>query len=91
MTGSPYTLDIVDSSLVTLSGEGLSLVPVDQATTFTIHTKGAGSANISVDITGELLAPSGGKMLCLRVKTHLRCVALGFMLFENVWFQCHLR
>ena len=73
MTGSPYTLDIVDSSLVTLSGEGLSLVPVDRATTFTIHTKGAGSANISVDIAGELLAPSGGKMLCLRVDTFKVC------------------
>ncbi|XP_070173160.1 filamin-A-like isoform X2 [Littorina saxatilis] len=50
--GSPYTLDIVDSSQVTLSGEGLSLVPVDRPTTFTIHTKGAGSGNINVDIAG---------------------------------------
>lgn len=49
--GSPYTLDIVDSSQVTLSGEGLSLVPVDRPTTFTIHTKGAGSGNLTVDIS----------------------------------------
>ncbi|XP_070173163.1 filamin-B-like isoform X5 [Littorina saxatilis] len=63
--GSPYTLDIVDSSQVTLSGEGLSLVPVDRPTTFTIHTKGAGSGNINVDIA----APSGK-----RVQSKLRQV-----------------
>nr|KAG5688122.1 hypothetical protein BaRGS_007581 [Batillaria attramentaria] len=56
--GSPYTLDIVDSSQVTLSGEGLSLVPVDRPTTFTIHTKGAGSGNVTVDIAG----PRGKKV-----------------------------
>ncbi|XP_076435460.1 filamin-B-like isoform X2 [Babylonia areolata] len=49
--GSPYTLEIVDSSQVTLSGQGLSLVPVDMATTFTINTKGAGADNINVTIT----------------------------------------
>ncbi|XP_076435464.1 filamin-A-like isoform X7 [Babylonia areolata] len=53
--GSPYTLEIVDSSQVTLSGQGLSLVPVDMATTFTINTKGAGADNINVTIT----TPSG--------------------------------
>ncbi|KAK7485457.1 hypothetical protein BaRGS_00023267, partial [Batillaria attramentaria] len=56
--GSPYTLDIVDSSQVTLSGAGLSLVPVDRPTTFTIHTKGAGSGNVTVDIAG----PRGKKV-----------------------------
>ncbi|KAL8600676.1 hypothetical protein ACOMHN_006742 [Nucella lapillus] len=56
--GSPYSLEIVDSSQVTLSGQGLSLVPVDLPTTFSIHTKGASSDNISVNIT----APSGKRI-----------------------------
>lgn len=39
---------------MTLSGDGLSLVPVDRLATFTVHTKGAGSGSLNVDVTGEL-------------------------------------
>ncbi|XP_076454335.1 filamin-C-like isoform X1 [Babylonia areolata] len=49
---SPFTVDVVDSSLVTLSGDGISLVPVHQPATFTIHTKGAGNGKLNVDIAG---------------------------------------
>ncbi|XP_067668832.1 filamin-A-like isoform X1 [Haliotis asinina] len=53
--GSPYTLEIVDSSMVSVSGDGLSLVPVNKTASFNVHTRGAGGGNISVDIT----SPSG--------------------------------
>ncbi|XP_067668833.1 filamin-C-like isoform X2 [Haliotis asinina] len=49
--GSPYTLEIVDSSMVSVSGDGLSLVPVNKTASFNVHTRGAGGGNISVDIT----------------------------------------
>ncbi|XP_076454336.1 filamin-B-like isoform X2 [Babylonia areolata] len=55
---SPFTVDVVDSSLVTLSGDGISLVPVHQPATFTIHTKGAGNGKLNVDIA----APSGEQL-----------------------------
>ncbi|XP_067668834.1 filamin-B-like isoform X3 [Haliotis asinina] len=56
--GSPYTLEIVDSSMVSVSGDGLSLVPVNKTASFNVHTRGAGGGNISVDIT----SPSGKKV-----------------------------
>ena len=46
-------MEIVDSARVTLSGEGISLVPVNRGTSFTIHTNGAGSDKLNVDIAGE--------------------------------------
>ncbi|CAG5127218.1 unnamed protein product, partial [Candidula unifasciata] len=51
--GSPYTVDIVDSSRVTVSGAGLNLVPVNTPAVFNIHTDGAGGGKVDVDITGE--------------------------------------
>ncbi|XP_048246435.1 filamin-C-like isoform X1 [Haliotis rufescens] len=53
--GSPYTLEIVDSSMVSVSGDGLSLVPVNKTASFNVQTRGAGGGNVSVDIT----SPSG--------------------------------
>ncbi|XP_048246440.1 filamin-B-like isoform X6 [Haliotis rufescens] len=49
--GSPYTLEIVDSSMVSVSGDGLSLVPVNKTASFNVQTRGAGGGNVSVDIT----------------------------------------
>ncbi|KAH9509018.1 hypothetical protein Btru_048614 [Bulinus truncatus] len=56
--GSPYTVDIIDTSRVTVTGEGLSLVPVNTPAVFTIHTNGAGGGKVDVNIT----APSGKKV-----------------------------
>ncbi|XP_059143816.1 filamin-B-like, partial [Physella acuta] len=53
--GSPYTVDIIDSSRVTVTGEGLNLVPVNTPAVFTIHTNGAGGGKVDVNI----VAPSG--------------------------------
>ncbi|XP_055869094.1 filamin-A-like isoform X2 [Biomphalaria glabrata] len=50
--GSPYKVDIIDTSRVTVTGEGLSLVPVNTPAVFTIHTNGAGGGNVDVDISG---------------------------------------
>ncbi|XP_052782579.1 filamin-B-like isoform X2 [Mya arenaria] len=52
--GSPYDLDIMDSSNVTVSGEGLSLVPVNRTSSFMIN--GASNSG-KVDV--EILAPDG--------------------------------
>ncbi|XP_046560615.1 filamin-A-like isoform X1 [Haliotis rubra] len=58
--GSPYTLEIVDSSMVSVSGDGLSLVPVNKTASFNVHTRGAGGGNVSVDIT----SPNGDTVPC---------------------------
>nr|XP_034327978.1 filamin-C isoform X4 [Crassostrea gigas] len=57
--GSPYTLDIVDSGRVTVSGDGLSLVPVNRPAKFIVDTQGSSSGSVKVEIT----APSGKNVL----------------------------
>ncbi|KAL4220761.1 hypothetical protein ACF0H5_021155 [Mactra antiquata] len=47
--GSPYNLDIVDSSDVTVSGDGLNLVPVNRTASFEVHAGRGGK--VDVDIT----------------------------------------
>ncbi|XP_069103438.1 filamin-B-like isoform X5 [Argopecten irradians] len=56
--GSPFTLEIVDSGQVTVSGDGLSLVPVNRTASFVVDTQGSGSGNVDV----EIMAPSGNKV-----------------------------
>ncbi|XP_021372145.1 filamin-A-like isoform X4 [Mizuhopecten yessoensis] len=56
--GSPYTLEIVDSAQVNVSGDGLSLVPVNRTASFVVDTHGSGSGNVDVEIS----APSGSKI-----------------------------
>ncbi|XP_062567858.1 filamin-A-like isoform X3 [Saccostrea cucullata] len=58
--GSPYTLDIVDSGRVTVSGDGLSLVPVNRTARFEVDTQGSSSGKVDVEITG----PSGRSVPC---------------------------
>ncbi|XP_056004558.1 filamin-A-like isoform X3 [Ostrea edulis] len=58
--GSPYTLDIVDSGRVTVSGDGLSLVPVNRTAKFVVDTQGSSSGKVNVEITG----PSGQSVPC---------------------------
>ncbi|XP_021372144.1 filamin-B-like isoform X3 [Mizuhopecten yessoensis] len=53
--GSPYTLEIVDSAQVNVSGDGLSLVPVNRTASFVVDTHGSGSGNVDVEIS----APGG--------------------------------
>ncbi|KAL8594786.1 hypothetical protein ACOMHN_047504 [Nucella lapillus] len=50
---SPFSVEVVDSTQVTLSGEGLSLIPLHQPANFTIHTKGAGNGKVDIDIAGK--------------------------------------
>lgn len=49
--GSPFNLDIVDSSNVTVSGDGLSLVSVNKTASFQIH--GSGGSKIDVEVIGK--------------------------------------
>lgn len=53
--GSPFTVEIVDSSRVTVSGDGISLVPVNRSTSFTVDTQGSSSGHVDVEIVGELI------------------------------------
>ncbi|XP_060073080.1 filamin-C-like [Ylistrum balloti] len=62
--GSPYTLEIVDSAQVTVSGDGLSLVPVNRTASFVVDTQGSGSGNVDV----EIMAPSGAKVKSMVTK-----------------------
>ena len=54
-SGSPYTLEIVDSSMVTASGDGLTSVEVNRRSRFVVNTgqKGA-SGDVKVNISCEL-------------------------------------
>ena len=52
--GSPYTLEIVDSSAVSASGEGLSSVEVNRRATFMVNTGHVGSSgDVKVNVTCE--------------------------------------
>ncbi|XP_052216529.1 filamin-B-like isoform X2 [Dreissena polymorpha] len=62
--GSPYDLDIVDSSNITVSGNGLSLVPVNRTASFVIHGV-SGSGKLDVEIIGDhkVTVTYGGKKI----------------------------
>lgn len=57
IVGSPYTLDIVDSGRVTVSGDGLSLVPINRPAKFIVDTQGSSSGSVKVEITGKIAEP----------------------------------
>ncbi|CAE1275410.1 FLNA [Acanthosepion pharaonis] len=48
--GSPYTLEIVDSNMVSVSGSGLEQVAVNKLASFHVNTKGAGGGDVKVEI-----------------------------------------
>ena len=50
ITGSPYTLEIVDSNMVSVSGSGLEQVAVNKLVSFHVNTKGAGEGDLKVEI-----------------------------------------
>ena len=53
-SGSPYSFEIVDSTQVKASGDGLSSVEVKRPATFAINTGPGGSASdIRVNVTCE--------------------------------------
>ncbi|KAL3847646.1 hypothetical protein ACJMK2_018548, partial [Sinanodonta woodiana] len=49
--GSPHTMDILDSSKITVVGDGLSLVPVNKTAHFEVNMHGATKGTIEVEIT----------------------------------------
>ena len=53
--GSPYTLEIVDSSQVTASGEGLSTVEVNKRAMFIVNTHGASGGDVRVTVQSKCL------------------------------------
>uniref|UniRef100_A0A0L8H3C6 Calponin-homology (CH) domain-containing protein n=1 Tax=Octopus bimaculoides TaxID=37653 RepID=A0A0L8H3C6_OCTBM len=53
--GSPYTLEIVDSNMVSVSGAGLELVPINKTASFSILTKGAGGGEVKVNISCDYI------------------------------------
>ena len=53
--GSPYTLEIVDSSQVTASGEGLSTVEVNKRAMFIVNTHGASGGDVRVTVQSKNL------------------------------------
>jgi len=50
VTGSPYKLEIVDSSKVTASGEGLRSVEVNKGAVFIVDTHGGSGGDIKVNV-----------------------------------------
>lgn len=63
-SGSPFNIDIVDSSNVTVSGDGLSLVPVNRTASFQIH--GSGGGKLDVEIIGKFFSPQVPSTLAVR-------------------------
>ena len=57
-SGSPYTLEIVDSSMVTASGEGLGAVEVNKTASFVVHTHGASASDIKVQVQCKTMLDS---------------------------------
>ena len=55
--GSPYTLEIFDAGRANVSGDGLSLVPLNKTAIFNVDTQGS-SSKVDVEITG----PSGKRV-----------------------------
>uniref|UniRef100_A0A915IMB9 Uncharacterized protein n=1 Tax=Romanomermis culicivorax TaxID=13658 RepID=A0A915IMB9_ROMCU len=51
--GSPYILDIVDASSVSVYGDNLRMACVDKLATFMIHSVGSDSKDLTVTITGK--------------------------------------
>lgn len=51
-SGSPFVLDIVDASSVSVYGENLRMACVDKLATFMIHAVGADSKDLTVTISG---------------------------------------
>ena len=52
MIGSPYTLEIFDAGRANVSGDGLSLVPLNKTAIFNVDTQGS-SSKVDVEITGK--------------------------------------
>lgn len=50
--GSPYTLEIFDAGRANVSGDGLSLVPLNKTAIFNVDTQGS-SSKVDVEITGK--------------------------------------
>jgi filamin len=65
VVGSPFSIEIFDTSTVSASGEGLKLVPVNKPAFFAINTKGATSKDLQVRVTG----PSGRSLSVQIVET----------------------
>lgn len=53
--GSPYQVDVGDSSNVTVSGDGINLVPVNRTASFEVNPHGQMSGKVNV----EILSPNG--------------------------------
>jgi hypothetical protein len=51
--GSPFVLDIVDATSVSVYGDQLRTASVGKLTTFTIHAQGADVNDLSVTILGR--------------------------------------
>ena len=52
LPGSPFSVDFLDASQITASGEGLSLVPTHRHTDFLVHAPVANLKELTVDVTG---------------------------------------
>ena len=55
ISGSPYTLEIVDTSMVSAKGEGLSSVEINRKASFLVETHGASGGNIRATVTSKSL------------------------------------
>ncbi|XP_078614618.1 filamin-A-like isoform X1 [Branchiostoma floridae x Branchiostoma japonicum] len=58
--GSPFTCHVVDQGAITVLGDGLGRVPVDQPANFTVDATRAGDAELKVDVLG----PSRRRVPC---------------------------
>ena len=71
--GSPYTLEIFDAGRANVSGDGLSLVPLNKTAIFNVDTQGS-SSKVDVEITGKFRLFDFLVMLACRLKK--TCVLL---------------
>ncbi|KAK3589648.1 hypothetical protein CHS0354_015146 [Potamilus streckersoni] len=98
--GSPYSMDILDSSKITVVGDGLSLVPVNKTAHFEVNLHGATKGTVEVEITSptgrrvphRILSPNKGinKVEYIPIQTgdHKINVLYGGQLVKGCPFLC---
>ena len=85
-TGTPYDVEIVDGSKCTATGDGLRLVPVNKPALFTVDPRGAGQADLEIQITGKcsIQCTAPGPLFVIRLficPCHMVSVARSIDLF----------
>ena len=51
--GSPYSLEIVDTSMVSAKGEGLNSIEINRKATFTVDTHGSSGGHVRANVSSK--------------------------------------